>query len=59
MTTVTEINTTQMYQVFIKATPEQILEAITNQSSRRSTSHGTVINSTFEVGAPYLGLSGD
>jgi uncharacterized protein YndB with AHSA1/START domain len=30
MTTVTEINTTQVYQVFIKATPEQIWEAITN-----------------------------
>jgi uncharacterized protein YndB with AHSA1/START domain len=29
MTTVTEINTTQVYQVFIKATPEQIWEAIT------------------------------
>jgi uncharacterized protein YndB with AHSA1/START domain len=31
MTTMTEINlTTQVYQVFIKATPEQIWEAITN-----------------------------
>jgi uncharacterized protein YndB with AHSA1/START domain len=29
MTTVTEINTTQIYQVFIKASPEQIWEAIT------------------------------
>jgi uncharacterized protein YndB with AHSA1/START domain len=30
MTTITEIQTTQVYQVFIKATPEQIWEAITN-----------------------------
>ncbi len=29
MTTITEIATTQVYQVFIKATPEQIWEAIT------------------------------
>jgi uncharacterized protein YndB with AHSA1/START domain len=29
MTTLTEINTTQVYQVFIKATPEQIWDAIT------------------------------
>jgi uncharacterized protein YndB with AHSA1/START domain len=30
MTTITEIQTTQVYQLFIKATPEQIWEAITN-----------------------------
>jgi uncharacterized protein YndB with AHSA1/START domain len=30
MTTITEIQTTQVYQVFIKATPEAIWEAITN-----------------------------
>jgi uncharacterized protein YndB with AHSA1/START domain len=30
MTTTTEIQTTQVYQLFIKATPEQIWEAITN-----------------------------
>ena len=29
MTTITEIQTTQVYQVFIKATPEQIWDAIT------------------------------
>jgi uncharacterized protein YndB with AHSA1/START domain len=29
MTTMTEIQTTQVYQLFIKATPEQIWEAIT------------------------------
>ena len=30
MTTMTEIQTTQVYQVFIRATPEEIWEAITN-----------------------------
>jgi uncharacterized protein YndB with AHSA1/START domain len=30
MTTITEVQTTQVYQVFIKATPEAIWEAITN-----------------------------
>jgi uncharacterized protein YndB with AHSA1/START domain len=30
MTTITEIQTTQVYRVFIKATPEAIWEAITN-----------------------------
>jgi uncharacterized protein YndB with AHSA1/START domain len=59
MTTVTEINTTQIYQVFIKATPEQIWEAITNPEFTQKYFHGSVIDSTFEVGAPYLGLSGD
>ncbi len=29
MTTITEVQTTQVYQVFIKATPEQIWDAIT------------------------------
>jgi uncharacterized protein YndB with AHSA1/START domain len=29
MTTMTEIKTTQVFQVFIKATPEQVWEAIT------------------------------
>lgn len=59
MTTVTEINTTQIYQVFIKATPEQIWEAITNPEFTQKYFYGSVIDSTFEVGAPYLGLSGD
>ena len=35
MTTMTEIQTTQVYQVFILATPEQIWEAITNSDFTR------------------------
>jgi uncharacterized protein YndB with AHSA1/START domain len=59
MTTVTEINTTQIYQVFIKATPDQIWEAITDPEFTQKYFYESRIESTFEVGAPYLGLSGD
>jgi uncharacterized protein YndB with AHSA1/START domain len=59
MTTVTEINTTQVYQVFIKATPEQIWEGITNPEFTKKYFYGTAIKSSFEVGAPYLSIAGD
>jgi uncharacterized protein YndB with AHSA1/START domain len=59
MTTVTEINTTQVYQVFIKATPEQIWEAITNPDFTEKYFYGSRIKSSFEVGSPYGGWSGD
>jgi uncharacterized protein YndB with AHSA1/START domain len=59
MTTVTEINTTQVYQVFIRATPEQIWEAITNPEFTQKYFYGSRIESTFQPGAPYLGLTGD
>ena len=51
MTTVTEINTTQIYQVFIKATPEQVWEG-----DHRPGVHAEVLprepdrTTTFEVG---------
>jgi uncharacterized protein YndB with AHSA1/START domain len=38
MTTITEIHTTQVYQVFIKATPEAIWEAITTPEFTQKTS---------------------
>jgi len=59
MTTVTEIQTTQVYQVFIKATPEQIWEGITNPEFTKKYFYGSSIESSFEVGAPYLSLAGD
>lgn len=59
MTTVTEIQTTQVYQVFIKATPEQIWEAITNPDFTEKYFHGSRVKSTFEVGSAYGGWSGD
>ena len=59
MTTLTEVQTTQVYQVFIKASPEQIWEAITKPEFTTQYFYGSVVDSTFEPGAPYLGWSGD
>jgi uncharacterized protein YndB with AHSA1/START domain len=58
MTTMTE-TTTQVYQVFIKATPEQIWEAITTPEFTGRYFHGSLVDSTFEPGAPYRGWSPD
>jgi len=46
MTTMTEINTTQVYQVFIKATPEQIWEAITKPEFTEKYFYGARIEFT-------------
>jgi uncharacterized protein YndB with AHSA1/START domain len=60
MTTMTEINlTTQVYQVFIRATPEQIWEAITKPEFTAKYFHGSRVESTFEPGAKYEGYSPD
>ena len=40
MTTITEVQTTQVYQVFIKATPEQIWDAITKPEFTERYFHG-------------------
>ncbi len=48
MTTITEIQTTQVYQVFIKATPEQIWDAITKPEFTRRYFHGASITVTPE-----------
>ena len=48
MTTITEIQTTQVYQVFIKATPEQIWEAITKPEFTKRYFHGARIDVTPE-----------
>jgi uncharacterized protein YndB with AHSA1/START domain len=44
MTTITEIQTTQVYQVFIKATPEAIWEAITKPEFTQKYFHGARID---------------
>jgi uncharacterized protein YndB with AHSA1/START domain len=54
MTTMTEIQTTQVYQVFIKATPEQIWDAITKPEFTTRYFYGSEIESSFEPGAPYV-----
>jgi uncharacterized protein YndB with AHSA1/START domain len=59
MSTMTEIQTTQVYQVFINATPEAIWEAITTPEFTAKYFHGSRVESTFEPGAPLLGLSID
>ena len=51
--------TDQVHAVFIRATPEQVWEAITNPEFTTRYFYGSVVDSTFEVGAPYRGLTGD
>jgi uncharacterized protein YndB with AHSA1/START domain len=58
MSTMTE-QATQMYAVFIRATPEQVWDAITKPEFTTKYFHGTRIESTFEPGAPYLSIAGD
>ena len=48
MTTITEIQTTQVYQIFIKATPEAIWDAITKPEFTRRYFHGASITVTPE-----------
>jgi uncharacterized protein YndB with AHSA1/START domain len=58
MTTMTE-QTTQVYAVFIRATPEQVWEGITNPEFTQRYFYGSVIESTYEVGASYDGWAAD
>ena len=54
MTTTTINETTvQVYQVFIKATPERIWEAITKPELTRRYFYGASVDSTVEVGSPW------
>jgi uncharacterized protein YndB with AHSA1/START domain len=57
MTTMTE-QATQVYSVFIRATPEQVWDGITKPEFTTRYFHGTKIDSTFEPGAPYLSVAG-
>ena len=58
MTTMTE-QATQVYAVFIRATPEQVWDAITKPEFTTRYFFGSKIDSTFEPGSRYLSLSGD
>jgi len=58
MTTMTA-QTTQVYQLYIKASPEEIWEAITRPEFTTKYFHGSYVDSTFEPGAPYFGYSTD
>ena len=57
MTTMTE-QATQVYAVFIRATPEQVWDAITKPEFTTKYFHGTKIEATFEPGTPYLSVAG-
>ena len=58
MTTMTE-QATQVYSVFIRATPEQVWDGITKPEFTTRYFHGTKIDSTFEPGTPYLSVAGE
>jgi uncharacterized protein YndB with AHSA1/START domain len=58
MTTMTQ-TTVQMYAVFIKATPEAIWDAITRPEFTSKYFYGSNVESTLEVGTPFLGWSPD
>jgi uncharacterized protein YndB with AHSA1/START domain len=48
-----------IFTVFIRATPEQIWDAITKPEFTTKYFYGCTIDSTFEPGAPYLSAAGD
>jgi uncharacterized protein YndB with AHSA1/START domain len=50
---------TQVYSVFVRATPEQLWDAITKPEFTSKYFYGSVIDSTWEPGSPYLGWSSD
>ena len=58
MTTMTE-QATQVYAVFIRATPEQVWDAITKPEFTTKYFYGTKIESSFEPGTPFLSVAGD
>ena len=59
MSTMTEVKTTQVYEVFIKASPDAIWQAITEPEFTTRYFYGSAIVSTFEPGAAFNGWSGD
>jgi uncharacterized protein YndB with AHSA1/START domain len=58
MTTMTA-QTTQVYSVFIRATPEQVWDAITRPEFTTQYFYGSAVDTTCEVGTPWRGWSED
>jgi len=58
MTTMTE-QTTQVYSVFIRATPEEVWDAITRPEFTTKYFFGSSVESTWEAGAPLEGWTAD
>jgi len=50
---------TQVYSVFVRATPEQLWAAITKPEFTRKYFYGSVFDSTYEAGAKYCGFSAE
>ena len=58
MSTMTQ-TTVQVYNVFIKASPEQIWDAITKPEFTSKYFYGSHVESTLEIGSPFIGWSAD
>jgi uncharacterized protein YndB with AHSA1/START domain len=58
MTTTTE-QSTQVSSIFIRATPQQVWDAITKPEFTQQYFYGSVIDSSWEPGSPYLGWAAD
>jgi uncharacterized protein YndB with AHSA1/START domain len=50
---------TQVYSVFVRATPEQLWDAITKPEFTSKYFYGSVMESTWEQGASFAGWSSD
>ena len=59
MTTITEMQTTQVYNVFIKATPEAVWDAITQPEFTQQYFYGTRSQYDLRPGGRFLSLAGD
>jgi uncharacterized protein YndB with AHSA1/START domain len=58
MSTMAE-QTVQVYSLFIRATAEQVWDAITKPEFTSKYFYGSVIDSSYDIGAPYEGWSTD
>ena len=58
MSTMTQTSV-QVYNVFIKASPEQIWEAITKPEFTSKYFYGSLVDSTLDIGSPFIGWSPD
>jgi uncharacterized protein YndB with AHSA1/START domain len=60
-TSSTEVSTTQVYQIIIRATPQHIWDAITQPEFTRQYFHGSRVETTAETGTPirYYSPNGD
>ena len=57
--TTTTVTTTQVYQLYIKASPEQIWDAITKPELHAKFFHGAQIESTYQPGTPIRSWAPD